>query len=334
MASFPLFSSFPVEIQLAIWAFAAILDPEPEVCLAWPLNINEYNRPPEQPALPFTVDTAWPTVAHVCRAARDAALNSGAIQLRHSSLAGFAVPFRHFIPAIDTLYWGQFQAGAMYLFLKEPENANIARDLRHISLDLTGWYPLSDLAELIRQRAVDLCTLSMVLPNTANLPSASLKFLPPTRRCRLRTIPDSALDEITIARVAFLRAGESEPMSLRKYLEKQRGALDRHVRGWPVHGPEGTAWSSKENSFSGLDVMAQTFVEYRCALLGDNREQWIEARNLENRLSASPQDDAAPNPRHIPVASRKNPEEYRVHDDDSSWYSYEEFIEDTGRLHG
>ncbi len=336
MASFPLFSCFPVEIQLTVWAFAAILDPEPEVCLAWPLNIKQYGaaRPPEQPALPFTVDTAWPAVVHVCSAAREAAFKSGAIQLRYSPLAGFAVPFRHFIPAIDTLYWGQFQAGAMCQFLDRPEIAHITRDLRHLSLELVAWYPPSDVAELIRKKAVDLCTLSMVLPSTSHIPSLSVKFLPPTRRCRLRNIPDSALDEITIARVPFLRPGESEPMPLRKYVEKQRGGLDRHVREWSVQGPEGTAWSSRDESFSGLEVTVQTFAEYRYALPGDNQEQWVEARNLKNRLSASPQDDAAPEPRHIPVADRKNPEEYRVLDDDSSWYSYEEFVADMNRLYG
>ena len=123
-------------------------------------------------------------------------------------------------------------------------------------------------------------------------------------------------------------------MRLRKYVEKQRGGLDRHVREWSVQGPEGTAWSSRDESFSGLEVTVQTFAEYRYALPGDNQEQWVEARNLKNRLSASPQDDASPEPRHIPVADRKNPEEYRVLDDDSSWYSYEEFVADMNRLYG
>lgn len=78
MASFPQFSRLPVELQLAIWELA-VADPQPEVCIAWPMNIDaEASIPPEEPALPFTVDTAWP-----------------------------AVPYRRFIPAIDTLYCGR-----------------------------------------------------------------------------------------------------------------------------------------------------------------------------------------------------------------------------------
>ncbi len=65
MPSFHQFPELPLELQLAIWEFA-IPDPEPEVCLVWPLAIPEYTDPPEEPALPFVVDTAWPVIAHVC----------------------------------------------------------------------------------------------------------------------------------------------------------------------------------------------------------------------------------------------------------------------------
>ena len=106
MASFLQFSRLPIELQLAIWELA-VPDPEPEVCIVWPMNIDdEASIPPEEPALPFTVDTAWPAVAHVCHAAREAVLAPGAVRLRHSPAAGIAVPYRRFIPAIDTLYWG------------------------------------------------------------------------------------------------------------------------------------------------------------------------------------------------------------------------------------
>ncbi len=322
MASFPLFSRFPVEIQLVIWEFAAALDPEPEVCVAWPLLIEQYTRPPEEPALPFLVDTAWPAVVHVCRVAREAALKSGAVQLRYSPVAGFAVPYRHFIPAIDTLYWGKFQTGAMRLFLYRPENASLARDLRHLSIDLSGWSPAFEVAKLIRRKLVDLRTLSMVFPATANVPETLLPFLPPARRCRLRTMSDKALDEITMARAPLLRAEESGPLplSLRTYIDKQRENFGRHVREFSVQGPEGTAWSTRDDSFSGLEITAQTFVEYRRT--GD-QEQWVET--CQDRLVPRPgQGTTAPRPRYIWPEDRKRPEEYRVLDDDNSQCSLEE----------
>ena len=124
MESFSLFCHFPGELQLAIWEFAAIQPdiPEPEVCLAWPLNIEYDSRPPEDPVLPFTVDTAWPGVAHACRASREAFLASSRA-VRYSPAAGFAVPYRRFIPAIDTLYLGQAQISAVLRFLSRPEKS-------------------------------------------------------------------------------------------------------------------------------------------------------------------------------------------------------------------
>lgn len=49
-------------------------------------------------------------------------------------------------------------------------------------------------------------------------------------------------------------------------------------------------------------------------------------RGVQDRLLGDePEDDRAPEPRRIPVTNRKNPEEYRVLDDDSGWYSMEEY---------
>ncbi|KAK4099394.1 hypothetical protein N658DRAFT_498530 [Parathielavia hyrcaniae] len=328
MASFPLFCDFPVELQLAIWALA-LPDLEPEVCIVWPLQIMNFPIADEEPALPFTVDTAWPAVAHVCRTARQVAHTSRALRLRHSPNAGFAVPYRHFIPAIDTLYWGRNQAEAMYTFLLKPENASFARELRQIAVEVAGTYPHDQLANIIRQRAVYLKTLSFVLPSTQGSHSTTLSFLPPARRCRLRHIPSSSWDEVKLARVTFLRAGERVPMPLREYLDKRRRDMEEYVRGFNVQREEGTAWISRNGggSFSGVDIKAQTFVEYKTTVVENNRqqEQWAEV--CQNRLLGGfeLQDAAAPHPRRIAVAKRKNPEEYRVLDDDSAWWSAEEF---------
>ncbi|KAK4118092.1 hypothetical protein N657DRAFT_651655 [Parathielavia appendiculata] len=325
MTSFPLFCNFPVELQLAIWALA-LPDPEPEVCIAWPLQIMEFPIAEEEPALPFVVDTAWPAIAHVCRTARQAALTSGGLRLRYSPNAGFAVPYRHFIPAIDTLYWGRDQAGAMYRFLFKPEVASFARDLRHIAVEVTGTYPHDQLADIMRLRAVFLRTLSFVLPNTLGNHSTTAAFLPPARRCKLRDISSSSWDKIKFAKVTFLRPHERVPMPLREYLAKRRRDMEESVHNLAVVGAEGTAWSTRDGSFSGVEIKAQTFVEYKTTGFENNRqEQWVEV--CQDRLLGGfeLQDAAAPHPRRIPVAKRKNPEEYRVLDDDSAWWSAEEF---------
>jgi hypothetical protein len=313
MESFTLFTRFPVELQLAIWALA-IPDPEPEVCIVWPLEIMQYAG--EEPALPFVVDTAWPAVAHVCRTARQAVLESGAVRLRYSKNARIPVPYRHFIPSIDTLYWGRDQAGAMHAFFLKPENAAFTRDLRHVAVEIPATYPPSQLGDIIRQGAVFCRTLSLVLPSSTGEQSTSPSFLPPARRCRLRDLSDGALSDIKLTKVSFLQAHERTPMPLREYLAKRRRDLEDYVRGYAAPGDGG---------FCRLEVKAQTFVEY--ALAENNQEQWIEV--CKDRLLGGHdlEEAAAPVPRRIAVAARKNPEEYRVLDDDSAWYGIEEFRE-------
>jgi hypothetical protein len=242
------------------------------------------------------------------------------------------VPYRHFIPAIDTLYCGRFQYTALCWFLNRPENAHIAKDLRYLALEISAPFPLSEVAVVIRKRAIYLRTLSLVLPGTMNLRSPAVSFLQPARRCRLRNIPDDTLDEITLARILSLRPGERQPMSLRKYLDHSRAALDRHIRDRSVGGDEGTVWSTKEDSFSGLEITAQTFVEF-CNTGrtegSQEAEQWVEV--CRDRLLD--ESGMAPRPRRIRAEDRMNPEEYRVLDDDSCMYTMEELMADVKRDH-
>ena len=224
------------------------------------------------------------------------------------------------------------------LFRSRPENAHIARDLRHLALEISVPFPPSYVAEVIWKRAIDLRTLSLVFPGTMNLRCTTMPFLQPARRCRLRNLSDDALDELTIAEMPFLREGETQPMTLRKYLDHQRAELEDYVRDWPVHGDEGTAWSTKYDSFSGLEITAQTFVEYRRTGAESNqeKEQWVEVCR-DRRMGNSYESDMAPYPRRVRAADRKNPEEYRVLDDDSRMYTTEEFMADIRRdprIHG
>jgi hypothetical protein len=99
--------------------------------------------------------------------------------------------------------------------------------------------------------------------------------------------------------------------------------MDSYVRKFAVHGDKGTAWSTSDCCFSGLEIKAQTFVEY--TMTENNQGQWVEV--CKDRLLGEHgiEGDVAPEPRHILVMDRKNPEQYRVLDDDNALYSTEEF---------
>ncbi|GAB1310621.1 2EXR domain-containing protein [Madurella fahalii] len=301
LTSFTLFSKLPVELQLAIWELA-IPDPTPEVCVIWPLYIDRHRG--EDPIQPLVVDTAWPPIAHVCHASREVVLASGQLRLRYSPTAGFDVPFRAFDPAIDTLYWCHWQVDVMGRFLTRPENAPLARALRHIAIETSAAYPPSELAEIIRRAAIYLKTLSFVIPDSSDGHRACEAFYPPTRRFRLRDIPDDVVQHISLTRVPFIERTRSVTVSLLSWMDNVRRSMDRHVVDWSVQGDEGTAWSTENTSFSGVKFKAQTFVEY--TMTADEGPQWRETcggREL-NGL----------HPSFEPV-DRKNPEEYRVLDD-------------------
>ncbi len=323
--SFPFFTRFPVELQLAIWAFAAALDPQPEVCLVWPQDSDCNPRKPYVPSLPLLVDTAWPAVAHVCRAARDAALTSGAVQLRYSPTARCAVPYRRFIPAIDTLYVTRLQTFEMLTFLLENERGEISRALRHLAVEMSGagtFY--GRVGTFIKRRASNLHTLSVVFPGTMDLRSSAVQFAMPERRCRLQDVPDAALDQHMLLEEFSPVQRETTSMSFREFLEKHRISLNayaHHVPHLDALCEDGRAWSAKNGgSFSGLEIKAQTFVEYSRA--EDGREQWVEV--CRDRL-LSYEGYERPFPPSAPLGERKNPEEYRVLDDDRGWHLNESY---------
>ena len=301
--------------------------------------------PHDEPALPLTVDTAWPAAAHVCRAARDTVLSSGAILLRRSPTAGIAVPYRRFIPAIDTLYVGLHQSDAVFArFFAQPEIAALARALRHVAVEMSGARP-DQLATLARQWAVDLRTISVVLAGTGDSsPSMHRSFLPPARRCRLFEIAGEALERIEVGGVWFNGRKDwgATPVPLADYPACFRRSMDQHVRDFsvvPVSG-DGTAWRDADGGgFGGVEIKVQTFVEYHINK-DDNSSgaaRWIEVcedRILSRGCSAHPEDETvrAPHPREIAVADRKNPTEYRVLDDDTRWYSLREYNADMQRV--
>ncbi|KAH7304441.1 hypothetical protein B0I35DRAFT_150781 [Stachybotrys elegans] len=301
MINFTVFPRLPVELQDAIWALS-LAEPEPEVCIVWPLDLE---APEDQPTLPFIVDTAWPSIAHVCRAARAVALSSPLVRLRYSASAGFLVPYRAFDPSIDCLYWGVSQVNAMEFFFKKTENAALARSLRHIAIELPAMYPPSVMAEMIRESAIFVRTLSFVLPETSDTCSARTEFAPPARRCRLRDIPEGTIKEITLEDVPFLPPHRKRRQGLLEWLHARRGDMDDHVRKFNVTGDEGSAWSTPDQRFGGLEIKIQSFVEWESG-------QWVEVCG-QRKLGL---DGQAPRLYHIRGEDRRNPAEYRVLDDD------------------
>lgn len=211
----------------------------------------------------------------------------------------------------------------MQRFLKKPENETFAESLRHVAIELVETCNLDDMAELVRQRAINLHTLSIVSPSTASSTPTTATFLPPTRRCRLRKIPRDTADKMEVTELfGFYGAvNRGLPMPLRTFLDGAKQAMDDHVQQSGIQGPEGDAWSSYDCCFDGLSIKAQTFVEFR--LDRDGCEQWVEVcqdRRLGGYEDRSP-DSRSGMPGLVLVADRKSPEEYRVLDEDNHLYT-------------
>lgn len=316
MSSFTIFSKLLMELQVEIWSLAGP-EPEPEVCIVWPLHIK--HRQGEKPVGTLVVDTSWPVVARVCHIARETLLLRGQLRLRYSPAAGFFVPFRAFNPAIDTLYWSRFQIGAMRKFIRQPANLPLLSSLRHIAVDLPGAIRPKLLVQLIRESAISVRTISIVLPasDPAQMESPllsfgrqhtdphTLTFLPPAGRCRLRDIPAD-----TSEMIAFGMPG---------YLTRCRTKMDNRGRKIDsIHDSESVkdpAWDINSKSFSGLEIKFQTFIEY--AKGDDGRPEWFEP--CGDCLTGDPLESRALAPVYIPVGQRQNPEEYRVLEDDSEY---------------
>lgn len=179
--SFALFPKLPAELQLTIWEFViSAADEVPEVHLH--LSLAPYY--PTHLTEQWFVDTGWPVTAHVCRASRETLFKSGHLRLRHSSVAGFPVPFRTFNPAIDTLYVPRSRFMHMRCFLSRPANAPLARSLRHIAVEHDSASCPSSLPHgLICDLGTSLLTFSFVLLESLAGHPTSTGLSEPRRRC-------------------------------------------------------------------------------------------------------------------------------------------------------
>ncbi|KXX74430.1 hypothetical protein MMYC01_208889 [Madurella mycetomatis] len=314
--NFMLFPKLPVEIRLMIWGLVGDSAPErvPEVCILWPFSLEVMSS--DQPHQPFVVDTAWPSLMHACRESREVALRSKNLRLRFSPLAGFAVPFRNFDPEIDTLHWGFYQVWSMFSMFRREENRPLIQSLRHMSLETAALFNPRELFYFITLATPFLRTLAFVFADSSNQNHAKTIFKPPARRCRLRDIPDEVANGMTIRGTPhYGQQGQSVQTSLRRFMELRREELEgscpqpRLMLTLPY---EGTAWDNKQKKLHELQIKAQTFVEYEWTQA--KGVQWLEVcghRRLGNQEELRP--------RYIPAMERKNPEEYRVLDDESGW---------------
>lgn len=285
-------------------------DPEPEVCIVWPLAIQYWKA--EKPALPFMVDTAWPAVVHVCRDARAILLRSGLVRLRYSQLAGFDVPCREFNPCIDTLYWNRDQIEAMGIFFKEPENVDLMCSLRHIAIELPGIYPSLIPAPFLRTENTFPRTVAFVVPDTSEDYSFRDSFLPPARRFKLRDIPEDRLQNTTCRNVPYRTEDLCATQSLQQVIQACRKRLIDAMRP-QTPNEEGVSWDLEDRNTGGLNIKVQSFVEYTAG-------EWVEVCG-SRKLG---QHGQAPQVRLIPPGDWKNPRDYRVLDDDCGRYPHAE----------
>lgn len=170
--------------------------PEPEVCLMWPVNLCERYEGPEStmPSQPFVVDTAFPVAMHVCRESGALVQNStlSGVLFRSSTLAGCPVPFRHYDPELDTMYWGSENIAEL------ARNAIALPDIflvTSIAIEVQWGFRLDlSLIDTLGDTMSDLKTLSLVLPDSTDNNRRRESFVrhdafkQPSRRCKLRTI--------------------------------------------------------------------------------------------------------------------------------------------------
>lgn len=208
--SFPLFVRLPEELRRMVWQLS-LPPPEPEVCIACPLNAG--GQPPNFTAiLPLTVDTAFSALMHVCRESRRFAESTSAsgIRYRTSEVAGCLVPFRPFIPELDTFYIARGTVpAAKALILRHRE---LASTIQHVAVDgnLARNPALRAVLPVARYCPI-LESLSVVLPQTLPPPddqgkvvSEMWRFPQPYRRCKLALASDELPESLPATQFASL----------------------------------------------------------------------------------------------------------------------------------
>lgn len=273
------------------------------------------------PSRPFVVDTGFPSLMHVCREARAFVQNShrSRVRFRASSAAGCPVPFRHFRPDIDAMYWGSENIEELCSMASEiPELCKV----KSLAIELQwgfrhNHHVISTLIDIMSE----LKTVSIVLPDSSdsNWPrqvgEGHEAFKQPARRCKLRLIDQEQEPVIHVDTTGDDWATPSELVPLPLALHQCREALERSARTSREDNARSAGITSQSHRdqrwLDHLMINAQTFSEYQKD--GTWREICGQRRFIDNGRGWFMMG------RYIPTAERPDPELVRVNDLDGEF---------------
>ncbi|KAH6653135.1 hypothetical protein BKA67DRAFT_568673 [Truncatella angustata] len=316
------FASIPLELKQVIWKLALPYD-EPEVCIIWPLNQDDFDQVVE----PLLVDTAFPKLMHVCQEWRDFIFcpSLSGVKFRASSQAGCNVPYRPFRGDIDILYTGRdnFEKAVQCLGIDWDPRVKLSTlaKVRHLAVEWPIWrWSAYWLPELIFRGSPNLQKVSVVFPSSNR--AIWEAFQAPARRCKLRRIEDAdnltTEDEAGPGAMGSIQSQTDEggetaedrmPFTWQDEMDRHEMDFDHHRTDWFT----GSAWDKESESLC-LEYEAVAFIHFKRSENG--QETWVEA--CEDRLLVIGDDQEQQAP---PIPSqRREPEQWRVNDDDDYLY--------------
>ncbi|ODA80987.1 hypothetical protein RJ55_03947 [Drechmeria coniospora] len=319
------FRSLPTEIREVIWLLSLPAD-EPEVCLMWPVNLFEREEGPAsmRPSRPFIVDTAFPAMMHVCHESRVLAQDSkrSRVRFRWSIAAACPVPFRHYRPDLDTMYFG---AENLHPILRSSDLDDQLSDVKSVAFDIHECLRHEiHVIDFIRQEFGSLQTLSFVLADSTGEKKIDdfgrpecVAFRQPSRWCKLQQIPQEMMDTTRFYPNFPVRG--RNPVSLLDFLHYFRtkleaSALEGRRLASAIQGTDRSHVVADEENFlwhgPNLKIQAQTFVEYQ------KDGSWKEVCGDRQFVASL---DTVMSGRYVPMAKRLNPERCRVNDLDGDF---------------
>lgn len=306
--SFPQFSSLPAELRALVWEFS-LASIEPEVSIAWPLNLG--GDRPYHPAdasrdvmLPLTVDTAFSVLMHVCSESRRFAQDTKVSGLRYrtSAVARCEVPFRLFCPELDTLYFSYENLQGLTNLMNS--GADIVPRIRNIAIEACDRSGLLAASNGMYKNCLALRTISGVFPQepgpvVGEKPRTNpdiRRFPPPYRRCKLVRASDEIPEVLDRHEVGFLF---SRPIWILMGLSMQRlGRFEDHEDG----------------TISILPTQhAKVFI------IRQQNGTWTKGYRDKSNYTGIPK------PPEIPLEQRGDPEQVRVLETKGVWEIEESF---------
>ncbi|KAI9148271.1 hypothetical protein HJFPF1_12099 [Paramyrothecium foliicola] len=306
------FTTLPREIKWMIWANAVPEDTS-EVCILWPLYFPRSEKAHE----PLLVDLPYPVLAHVCRESRQfitsppGRYKRSIPRFRFSPQANCMVPFRPYIPELDTLHISRSNFAAVVR--DGAISASVLGRVHHLSVDSVlwcmgqNWFPT-----LVFRHCQNLKTVSVAFPasDSEKYNNQQASFQVPSRRSRLVKVEAAEAPQGNFGLRSY------QDISMREFVDRfwTRGIQMRAMYQWATIRAEnghtddwykGDAWDPEKRAFKNISRDPYVFVEFKRGKNGE--ELWEEV--CHNRL--------LPPDYHAGEANRtRNPEEWRVNDED------------------